>query len=190
MNLYIRYFDKETLATNMEEVVAFLESIDEVRLSDETVRRIANYQESNNMYPYRMKVGFTNYVLFLKSEASNLEEFKELERIRNEQKAQGTYVPEKKKSAMDQLAEEREGWYEASLTFKRVVQIADTNKFQYKDTRFRARLKANSPLDCYERIVNHLRNRQDVDARSQFPSAKSSNFQFQYLGTDPNAAEE
>lgn len=190
MNLYIRYFDKETLATNMDEVIAFLETIEEVRLNDEAVRRIINWNESNNLYPYRMKVGFTNYVLFLKSEAATLEEFKELERIRNEQKAQGTYVPEKKKSAMDHLAEEREGWYEAALTFKRVVQIADTNKFQYKDTRFRVRLKALSPLDCYERIVNHLRNRQDVDARSQFPSAKSSNFEYHYLGTEHNSTGE
>ena len=37
-------------------------------------------------------------------------------------------------------------------------------------------------MDCYERIVEHLRNRQDVDMRSQFPSAKGRNFSFVYLG--------
>ena len=82
---------------------------------------------------------------------------------------------------MDLLAEEQIGWYDAALTFKRVIQIPETNKFQYKDTRFRAKLKASSPLDCYNRIVNHLRNRQDVDPRSQFPSAKSTNFEYKFL---------
>ena len=43
-----------------------------------------------------------------------------------------------------------------------------------------ARLKANSGMECYERIVEHLRER--VDERSQFPSAKGKNFKFRYLG--------
>jgi hypothetical protein len=41
-------------------------------------------------------------------------------------------------------------------------------------------VKAESGLDCYERIVEHLRER--VDDRSQFPSAKGKNFKFRYLG--------
>ena len=93
-------------------------------------------------------------------------------------------MPEKKKSALDIMGEPNPGWYEATLVFKRVILIPETNKFQYKDTRFRAKLKAESPLDCYNRIVNHLRNRQDVDPRSQFPSAKSSNFEYQFLGEE------
>ena len=63
-----------------------------------------------------------------------------------------------------------------------MVLIPETSKFQYKDTLFRVRLKAQSPMDCYNRIVDHLRNRQDVDSRSQFPSSKSSNFFYTYLG--------
>jgi len=35
-------------------------------------------------------------------------------------------------------------------------------------------------MDCYNRIVEHLRER--VDPRSQFPSAKGKNFKFKYLG--------
>ena len=37
-----------------------------------------------------------------------------------------------------------------------------------------------SGIDCYNRIVDHLRER--VDGRSQFPSAKGKNFRFKYLG--------
>jgi hypothetical protein len=37
-----------------------------------------------------------------------------------------------------------------------------------------------SGLDCYNRIVEHLRQR--VDDRSQFPSSKGKNFKFRYMG--------
>ncbi len=191
MNLYIRYFNQETVATNMDEAAAFLETLHDVKLADDALNRVNFYYTSNNQYPFRLKVNFTNYVLFLKTEASNLEEFKRMEQLRNEQKETGTYTSEKKKSALEIMAEPNPGWYEASITFKRVVPIHDTNKFQYCDTRFSARLKADSPLDSYNRIINHLRNRQDVDSRSQFPSAKSANFTYKYLGEQrPDAQSE
>ena len=187
MNLYIRYFEQDALATTMDEVVAFLETVKDLKLTGDVINRVNSFYLSNNQYPYRLKVGYSNYILFLKTEANTLEEFKEMERIRNEQKAAGTYVAEKKKSVLELMAEENPGWYDAILVFKRVVPIKDTNKFQYLDTRFHAKLKAQSALDCYERIVNHLRNRQDVDSRSQYPSAKSSNFEYTFLGDTPNA---
>ena len=37
-------------------------------------------------------------------------------------------------------------------------------------------------MDAYNRIIDHLKNRNDVDPRSQFPSAKSSSFEYQYMG--------
>ena len=188
MNLYVRYFEHDTLATNIDEVVAFLESLKEVKVDDGVINKILSFQSSNNIYPYRLKVGYTNYVLFLKTDANTLEEFKEQERIRNQQKADGTYAAEKKKSALDKYNEPMEGWYEATLMFKRVILIPDTNKFQYRDTRFRAKLKATSIMDCYNRIINHLRNRQDVDPRSQFPSIKSSNFVYKFLDQDGSEA--
>ena len=82
--------------------------------------------------------------------------------------------------AVMRLAEFREGWYEGILDFKRVVLIPSTGKHEYRDTHFVARCKANSGQDCYNRIVEHLRER--VDHRSQFPSAKGKNFRFKYLG--------
>lgn len=83
-------------------------------------------------------------------------------------------------SPVNRLTEERPGWYEGSLDFKRVVMVPATGKFEYRDTHFVADVKAMSGIDCYERIVEHLRGR--VDSRSQFPSAKGKNFQFRYLG--------
>ena len=191
MNLFIRYFNQETVATNIDEAAAFLETLNDVKLADDALSRVNTYFTSNNQYPFRLKVNYTNYVLFLKTEASSIEEFKRMEQIRNEQKETGTFAPEKKKSALEIMSESKPGWYEASITFKRVVPIHDTNKFQYCDTRFSVRAKADSPMDCYNRIVNHLRNRQDVDSRSQFPSAKSANYTYKYLGEQrPDAQSE
>ena len=59
-------------------------------------------------------------------------------------------------------------------------------KFQYKDTRFKARCKARNVQECYNRIVDHLRSRQDVDPRSQFPSIKGKNFTCSFLGMNPD----
>lgn len=186
MNLYVRYFDHETLARSVGEAMAFLETIREIKTDASVAGRIASFLESNNAYPFRLKVSYNNYVLFLKTDAKSLDEFKRMEQMRREQRMErpAFIQPERKRSAADMLNEEREGWYEASLMFKRVVLIRDTNKFQYKDTRFRVRLKAHSGMDCYNRIVNHLRNRQDVDSRSQFPSAKSANFEFKFIEGD------
>ena len=81
---------------------------------------------------------------------------------------------------VNRLTEEKAGWYEGELSFKRVVMIPTTGKHEYRDTTFVARCKATSGQDCYNRIVEHLRER--VDYRSQFPSAKGKNFNFKYLG--------
>lgn len=183
MNLYVRYFDHEMLAYNMDEVAEFLYSIREINIDQNALNRILAFWESNNTFPYRLKVSYSNYVLFLKTEAKDLNEFKYFEQMRKENKAAGNTLSlsEKKRSVLDILNEPNEGWYEASLLFKRVVQIRETNKCQYRDTRFRVRLKATSAMDCYNRIIDHLRNRQDVDQRSQFPSAKSANFEYKFL---------
>ncbi len=171
----------------MDEVIDFLKTIHDFSYSEEAVNRVNLYYTSSNLYPFRLKVNYSNYILFLKTEAETIEEFRQLEQVKKEQKAAKEAAgihPEKRKSTLELMAEPNPGWYEAALTFKRVVPIPDTNKFQYRDARFRVRLKAASPIDCYNRIVKHLRGRQDVDQRSQFPSAKSSNFEYTYIGKE------
>lgn len=183
MNLFIRYFDKEAIASSIDEAVEFLESIEDFKIDSNVAGRIQAFMDSANLYPFRLKVSYSNYVLFLKTEAANIEEFKELEMIRKQQKADGIVpsLADRKKTILDILNEEKPGWYEGNILFKRVVQIPETNKFQYKDTRFIARVKANSPMECYNRIIEHLQNRQEIDRRSQFPSAKSANFEYKFL---------
>ncbi len=190
MNLYVRYFDHETMAYNMDDVVAFLNSIGEIKVDDNAIGRILNFVESDNVYPFRLKVSYSNYVLFLKTEAKDMEEFRYMEKMRKEQRAADHLtMAEKKRQQADLLNERHEGWYEASLLFKRVIMNPESGKCQYVDTVFRVRLRAVSAMDCYNRIIENLQNRQDVDPRSQFPSAKSNNFEYKLLEEDGSVEE-
>ena len=147
MNLYLRYFDRETLVSTVDEALDFLRSIDEIEMTPLLEADIREYAESDIYYPKRYKVHPRVYFIIIKT---------------------------------DRLNELREGWYEGVVDFKRVLLIPATGKFQYRDTQFVARVKASSGMECYERIIDHLRDK--VDERSQFPSAKGKNFKFRYLG--------
>jgi hypothetical protein len=86
------------------------------------------------------------------------------------------------KNRTDVFSEYNPGWYDGSIMFKRVIPIPQTQKFQYVDTFFVARVKAYSRQDCYNKIIDHLRSRNDIDTRSQFPSIKGKNFECVYRG--------
>ena len=178
MNLYVRYFDKETLATNVDDAIDFLASIPEIGMDDNLADDIRAYAESDVFYPKRYKVRQRVYFIIIKTEAATMLDFKQKKALRstpNMNENRESVAP-----AVVRLNEEREGWYEGSLDFKRVVMIPSTGKHEYRDTHFVANVKAMSGLDCYNRIVEHLRTR--VDGRSQFPSAKGKNFKFKFLG--------
>lgn len=181
MNLYIRYFNDETIAHNIDEAVDFLRSLNlpNLNLDDEFLNDLQDYANSPVPYPRRYKVQAHVYFIVIKTEADTLEEFK---MHSNKMQKEESLPIEKKRMKSSMLNDEIPGWYDGTLNFKRVIAIPGTNKFQYKDTRFRAVCKANSPMDCYNRIVDYLRHRRDVDMRSQFPSAKGRNFSFVYLG--------
>lgn len=191
MNLYVRYFDHECLAKSIDEALDFLRSIGEIKMESNMASRIATFLNSSNLYPFRLKVSYSNYVLFLKTEAETMEQFKEEQAMRKEQKAdRAVTMAERKKNIMDALSEQKIGWWEVFLMFKRVITMPDTGKCQYIDTPFRVRLKADSALDAHLRILEHLQNRPDIDPRSQFPSAKSDKFQYTFLGEDGTGEKE
>ena len=164
MNLYIRYFDEECVVSSAEEAFDFLSSLPGITLDEAFVKDLRQYMDSPMPYPKRYKVRPRVYFIVIKTTATTLAESSEKE-------------PAARFSIND-----RPGWYEGEILFKRVVPIPGTTKFQYKDTRFKARCKARNAQECYNRIVEHLRSRQDVDARSQFPSVKGKNFSCSYLG--------
>ena len=185
MNLYVRYFDREYLAKSVEDALEFLQSIEEIKLESNAASRINTFLSSSNLYPFRLKVSFSNYVLFLKTEAETIEQFKEEEAQRKEHKVDRVVtMAERKKNILDALNEEKIGWWDTTITFKRVITMPDTGKCKYIDTPFRVRMKANSAMDAYNRIVEHLQGRLEIDPRSQFPSAKSEKFDYEYLGEE------
>ena len=182
MNLYLRYFDKETLAHNVDEALAFLRSIPEIGMNSNIESDIRDYVASDVFYPKRYKVRQRIYFIIIKTTAATMLDFKQKKALHSspQQNMLGGDKRELPSTVMMRLNEERPGWYEGSLDFKRVVMIPSTGKHEYRDTHFVVQCKAMSGMDCYNRIVDHLRGR--VDNRSQFPSAKGKNFHFKYLG--------
>ena len=198
MNIYARYFDQDTIAYSFDELLDFLTSIPEIPINQRMVDDLRAYVESDMPYPKRYKIRPRVYFILIKTDAANMEEFK----ARHKANAtQNNYTPQqpqqlpelslvhRKEMRMAELTAEEEGWYKGTVTFKRVIQIPETAKFCYQDTTFSALVKANSGLECYTRIIDHLRNRADVDQRSQFPSVKGSSFDFNYVGKDINPQE-
>lgn len=183
MNLYVRYFDHECLAHTIEEAIIFLEDIPDISVDSTVPGRIENFLNDEDAYPFRLKVSYSNYVLFLKTEADSLESFHEIERLRREQGEEnhGMTMAERKKAIIEELNKPQRGWYEAHITFKRVMMVPDTGKFTYKDTDFAAKCIAESPMDCYNRIMQHLQSRSDLDPRCQYPSARNQNFKYEFL---------
>ena len=179
MNLYLRYFDRETLVYSVDEAIDFLAGIDEIGMNPVLENDIRDYVNSDVYFPKRYKIRPRIYFIIIKTEAATMQDFKDKKALRPS--AGSTGVKDRTASpAIMKLNEERDGWYEGEIDFKRVLLVPGTGKFQYRDTHFVAQVKAHSGLDCYTRIVEHLRQR--VDERSQFPSAKGKNFRFRFLG--------
>jgi len=176
MNLYLRYFDSETLVQTVDEAIDFLASIPEVGMNPAMEADLRDYCNSDNYYPKRYKVRPRVYFIVIKTEAHTMADFKAKKALRSAPNIRH----DDELSPMAQLLEERAGWYEGTVDFKRVVMVPTTGKCEYRDTHFVAQVKAMSGMDAYDRIVDHLRSR--VDGRSQFPSAKGKNFNFRYLG--------
>lgn len=178
MNLYLRYFDRETLVTTVEEALDFLADIDEIGMNPALESDIREYVASDVFYPKRYKIRPRVYFIIIKTEAANMQDFKDKKAVHVTAAIAGR---ERSQSpVINKLNELKPGWYEGIMDFKRVLMVPGTGKFQYRDTHFVARVKAESGIDCYNRIVEHLQER--VDERSQFPSAKGKNFKFYYLG--------
>lgn len=66
MNLYLRYFDHETLVSNADEAVDFLRSLQEIKVTPELVEDIHAYAASDVVFPKRYKVRAHVYLLLLR----------------------------------------------------------------------------------------------------------------------------
>ena len=182
MNIYARFFDQDVLVHSVEEVIDFLQNIPDIVISQELVDDIHRYVESDMPYPKRYKIRPRVYFILIKTTAETMAEFKNNRRQQMAPPPVQGELMNRKEYKVTLLTTPNFGWYHCTLTFKRVILIPGTNKFQYQDTPFEAFIKANSGQECYNRIMEYLKGRQDIDMRSQFPSAKGSSFQFEYIG--------
>jgi len=180
MNLYLRYFDREALVYNVDEAIDFLASIPEIGMNADLEADIRDYVASDVYYPKRYKIRPRIYFIVIKTTAANMMDFKQKKAVHPNFPNANNDRRDMAMNVLGRLNEHHPGWYEGELDFKRVVTVPTTGKCEYRDAHFVARCKANSGIDCYNRIVEHLRER--VDGRSQFPSAKGKNFRFKYLG--------
>lgn len=192
MNIYARYFNQEALLHNYDELMGFLSSIPEIPITQRMEEDVKEYLDSDMPYPKRYKIRPRVYFILIKTNADTMDEFKANHKEDGELSQSGPTKPEmlaepvynKKDIKMVQLAEQRTGWYLGTIVFKRVIQISGTTKFRYQDTTFQAYVRATSGQECYNRIIEHLKNRLEVDLRSQFPSARGSNFTFEFVGNE------
>lgn len=189
MNIYARYFNQDILVHSFDELMDFLSSIQEIPITQRLVDEVRAYVQSDMPYPRRYKIRPRVYFIMIKTTAETMEEFKSHRKEAIAEDAPVVMRPAdavqtKKEIKAAQLAEERSGWYYATIVFKRVIQVAATTKFRYQDTVFEAFVRANSGAECFDKVIAHLKNRPEVDSRSQFPSARGSNFTFEYVGTE------
>ena len=204
MNLYIRYFDDEVVVTTIEEALDFIRGIEGFAITPQFEQDFREYVNGSMPYPKRYKVRSRVYFIVIKTLATTLAEFKANGKHAGQvESAEGLMegaegvedaenVPERKllrpkDQIIMQLNAEQPGWYEGTVVFKRVIYVPETAKHDYEDSVFTARVKAMSAQDCYNRIVDYLQSRVDIDRRSQFPSPKGKNFSYTYLGLKPFA---
>ena len=179
MNIYVRYFDQEALASSYEELMEFLTSIPEIPVTPELMDSVRAYMDSPLPYPKRYKVRPRVYFILIKTTAQTMQEFKtyKSQDLNIDDEAEVETITNTDEDKLEALS-----WYEAKLTFKRVIVLPETEKCQYVDTDFAAYIKASSESECYTKIKDYLTNHPDVDARSQIPSAKSNYFVCKQIG--------
>lgn len=189
MNLYLRFFDEEVLVETVDQAIEFLSKLPDVKLSDNVCNELVSYAASKNPFPKRFKIDSKTYFIVIKTTANTMEEFKAYAADVASGAEDNAPSTEKALSGKELLnrtfSAEQPGWYHATMKLKRVMAVEGAaNKFCYVDTVFEAKLKAHSVQDCYNRVIDHLRTRADLDPRSQFPSIRGRNFNAEFLGID------
>ena len=83
MNLYLRYFDRETLVYNADQAIDFLCSIPEIGMNPAIEADVREYVASDVYYPKRYKVRPRVYFIIIKTEAATMLDFKQKKALRN-----------------------------------------------------------------------------------------------------------
>lgn len=170
MNYYARYFDSEGVFHTPQALVDFIASIPQIIMTDELAAAMLKFCEDKTSFPRHFRLPNKHTFIVIKTNASSLDEFKTIG-------ANGGVMPTEAKEAKGTAVDElRPGKYRVSITFRRAVVNPDTRKCNFVEERFEVEMLAQSQRQCYDVVIDHLKNHPDLDARSQFPSIRSVNF--------------
>lgn len=180
MNYYVRYFDSEGVCPTPQELVEFVSGIPQILMTEELSDAIYKFCEDKTSFPRHFRLPNKNTFIVIKTTASSLEEFK----LRG---ANGGVVPvdgakeekDRKRASADEICP---GIYEVNIGFRRAIVNPETHKCSFVEESFVAEMQAQTQRDCYEAVLDYLKNHPDIDSRSQYPSIRSSNFTVKLVG--------
>lgn len=170
MNYYARYFESEGVFSSPQELVGFLSGIPQIEMTDELSGAILQFCADKTSFPRHFRLPNKSTFIVIKTNALTLDEFKT-------RGANGGVVPGEQKEQKQGAADEiRPGMYSVQIHFRRAIVNPETRKCSFVDEDFEVEMLAQSQRQCFEVVVEHLKNHPDVDPRSQYPSIRSSNF--------------
>ncbi len=176
MNYYARYFDSEGVFHTPQALVDFIASIPQIIMTDELAGAMLKFCEDKTSFPRHFRLPNKHTFIVIKTNASSLDEFKTIG-------ANGGVLPAEVKEAKNLAVDElRPGKYRVSITFRRAIVNTETRKCVFVEEPFEVEMQAQSQRQCYDVVIEYLRNHPDLDARSQFPSIRSANFSATLMG--------
>ena len=175
MYYYARYFDSEGVFETPQMLVEFIAGIPQITMTEELSDAVLKFCTDKTSFPRHFRLPNKNTFIVIKTTATSLEEFK----TRGANGGNTTTEPkEAKTTAADEI---HPGLYDVSMVFRRAIVNPETRKCSFVEETFEAEMLAQSQRQCFEVVIEHLKNHPDVDSRSQYPSIRSSNFKAELI---------
>lgn len=170
MNYYARYFDSEGVFSSPQALVDFIASIPQIMMTEELAGAIKQFCADKTSFPRHFRLPNKNTFIVIKTTAETLDEFKT-------RGANGGSVPVESKEPKHIPADDiRPGVYDVHMNFRRAIVNPETRKCCFVDETFQVEMLAQSQRQCFEVVIDYLKNHPDVDSRSQYPGIRTSNF--------------
>ena len=170
MNYYARYFDSEGVFPTPEALVDFISSIPQILMTEELSDAIYKFCSDKTSFPRHFRLPNKNTFIVIKTNAPTLDEFKT-------RGANGGIASEEPKEVKQAPVDEiRPGMYNVSINFRRAIVNPETRKCGFVEESFEVEMLAQSQRQCFDVVIDYLKNHPDIDTRSQYPSIRSSNF--------------
>ena len=171
MNYYARYFDSEGVFSTPEALVDFIANIPQILMNEELANAILSFCADKTSHPRHFRLPNKNTFIVIKTTATSLEEFKT-------RGANGGIVSadskEQNAPQISPLEEIKPGKYEVRMVFRRAIVNPETRKCSFVEETFEVEMLAQSQRQCFEVVLEHLKNHPDIDPRSQYPSIRSA----------------